>query len=76
MKCKDLKGDMYDAYNNHWYTVLQNFMLSQCYNHCNFFVSVVEKDKDELHMKTFTYHPTEEGEEDSLQALEAPGKTD
>lgn len=67
---------MYDANDYHQHSVLQSFMLPQCYNNCNFIVSVVEKDKDELHMKTFTYHPTEEGEEDSLQALEAPGKTD
>lgn len=35
-------------------------------------IKIVEKDKDELHMKTFTYHPTQE-DENSLQALDAPG---
>ncbi|XP_062605693.1 claspin-like, partial [Saccostrea cucullata] len=35
-------------------------------------IRIVEKDKDELHMKTFTYHPTQE-DESSLQAIDAPG---
>ncbi|XP_061173504.1 claspin-like [Saccostrea echinata] len=35
-------------------------------------IRIVEKDKDELHMKTFTYHPTQE-DENSLQAMDVPG---
>lgn len=54
------------VYTLHVYSVLFNSVSKiQCFR-------IVEKDKDELHMKTFTYHPTQE-DENSLQALDAPG---